>query len=186
MDKHFLAALKRGDEDAHTKAFNLHSINVYNWAFNILKDNDEANDIVQEVFAAFWRDRESINITTTVKGYLTGMAKFKALDVLRAKKKQGNQPLESGETLPAEQSPNNDMESKDSLEFVRAAVNKIPSEKHKDAFILVHIDGRNYKEAAQKMGISVPVIRVYVSRAIQFLRPILQNSLLILLWFQLN
>ncbi|GAA3931263.1 sigma-70 family RNA polymerase sigma factor [Chitinophaga oryziterrae] len=186
MHKHFIAALKRGDGEAHTEAFNLHRKNVYNWAFKILKDKDEANDVLQEVFEDFWKDRESINITSTVKGYLTGMARYKALNVCRSKKKQGIQPLEAGEILPAEQSANNAMENKQALEFVRVAVNKIPSEKHKDAFILVHIVGLNYKEASRRMGISVPVIRVYVSRAIQFLRPILQNSLLILLWFQLK
>jgi RNA polymerase sigma-70 factor (ECF subfamily) len=181
QDIDFWAALKSGDREAHHKVFEQHKDVVFGYALKILDRKEDAQDVVQKVFSAFWEKREEINITSSVKNYLISAARYKAVDILRQRKKENNYEKDQLYILPVEQLPNNDIDKKEFRKSLHEALKKMPSKNDRDAFILVHIEGHNYKDAAEKMGISVNVIRVYVSRACQFLKPFFKNYLLILL-----
>lgn len=60
--------------------------NLYNYAFSILKDEDLANDAVQEIFIKIWTKRRLIGEVNCVKVYMIVMLKRHILNQIRKMK----------------------------------------------------------------------------------------------------
>ena len=54
-----------------------------NYAFAILKDHDEAEDIVQTIFVDYWNKENKEDIEVKIDNYLIRAVKFKCIDLQR-------------------------------------------------------------------------------------------------------
>ncbi len=52
--------IKQGDTKAFTALFNLYWERLFTFAYNILKDETLAKDIVQEVYISIWNRRKDL------------------------------------------------------------------------------------------------------------------------------
>jgi RNA polymerase sigma factor (sigma-70 family) len=52
-----------------------------------LKDSDQAEDVVQELFARLWQDREALSIKVSLKSYLFTAVRNRCLNALAVKKR---------------------------------------------------------------------------------------------------
>lgn len=68
-----------GDENAFEKVVKQYTGLLLAKAYKLLKDEDGAKDIVQDVFLELWLRREAITITTELKAYLFSMLKHRFL-----------------------------------------------------------------------------------------------------------
>lgn len=68
-----------GDENAFEKVVSQYTGILLAKAYKLLKDEDGAKDIVQDIFLELWLRRETITITTELKAYLFGMLKHRFL-----------------------------------------------------------------------------------------------------------
>ena len=69
-DQDLAERLKAGDHSAFAEIYNRYKFVLHNHAWNKIRNTDEANDALQEVFATMWLKRESINIGSNLSGYL--------------------------------------------------------------------------------------------------------------------
>jgi RNA polymerase sigma-70 factor (ECF subfamily) len=139
-----VARAKEGDQDALRFLYVSYSHNVYGYVRSIVRDDHEAEDVTQHVFAKL--------MTSLVKyddrgvpffAWLLRLARNVAIDHLRA-----NRLLPTEEVLGPNAAYANDL---DSAEAVRAALATLPDEQ-REVVMLRHIVGLTPGEIADRMG----------------------------------
>lgn len=179
-DKILLDRLRAGDEQALDQLFTSWHGYLYTIAYSMLRDTDMAKDAVQEVFIRFWQKRETIEISSTLKGYLQRAIVNQCLAVLRQKKNHTSpdeQQLRMTDPTPsaAEQL------HADSLEqLVHAAIDRLP-EQCRIIFRLSRFEELSYREIAEHLDLSPKTVENQIGKALRILREELSPWLSILL-----
>lgn len=81
-DMELVAHLADRDHAAFTEIYNRHWRSVFVYARSILKDQDEATDVVQDVFTTLWNLGAQLQITRDLKAYLLTAARNQSLKVI--------------------------------------------------------------------------------------------------------
>ena len=79
-DPILLNLLKEDDQLAYTEIFKRYSKILINHAYKILENQDEANDVVQEVFLTIWNKRHELAVTGSLSSYLYKAVKNRVLN----------------------------------------------------------------------------------------------------------
>jgi RNA polymerase sigma-70 factor (ECF subfamily) len=69
-EKQLIARIQNGDHAALKVLFTHYHTLLCRLASALLKDPEQAKDVVQEVFIKFWRNRHELRITTSLNAYL--------------------------------------------------------------------------------------------------------------------
>lgn len=145
-----VARAKEGDHDALRYLYVTYSDNIYGYVRSIVRDDHEAEDITQHVFAKL--------MTTLVKyddrgvpffAWLIRMARNVAIDHLRANRLTPTETVVDPRT-----SSNFDL---DRTESVRDALAALP-EQQREVVVLRHLVGLTPAEIADRMGRTEPAI----------------------------
>jgi RNA polymerase sigma-70 factor (ECF subfamily) len=147
---------------------------LFVYAFSILKDEDAAQDIVQELFVDLWENRLFLNIHTGLIGYLVRSVRNRSLDQL--KKQQNHRRLAKDHFYAAEKEVaiRNILENKELGAVLEAVIHKLPPMPAK-VFRLHYIEKLNYTEIAEKLQISSNTVSNHMTRALKDLRENLKN-----------
>lgn len=170
---------------AYNKLFEESYSSLCNYAYAIVKDYDEAEDIVQGVFVNFWNNEKKDEIVDKAKQYLVRSVKFKCIDYQRkeiVKRKHEQEILHTHEAVVQdEMDEDSETGMKDALML---AIAELP-EKTREVFMLSKLDGLSYKEIADHCEISPKTVENQMGRAFRHLREKLQayKELLILILF---
>lgn len=174
-ESNLLAALKEGQAAAFQIIYETHKYHVQNIAFYILRDADEAIDVVQDVFKDIWIQREKLEIKTSLLYYLVRAGKNKSLNILKSKSRH-QQFISTNCRGNNIQLPSRQLENDDIANAVEFALGNIDSPFMRDAFRLIHMEGCNYKETAEILGVSVETSRTYVYKVTKQLRVLLKTK----------
>ena len=85
-DAELTLLLKEGDEVAFTEIYNRHWKLIYVHVYKMLRDEDEAKDVVQEVFGNLWIKAASIKNNLNISGLLYTSARNKVFDLIEKNK----------------------------------------------------------------------------------------------------
>ncbi|THF51627.1 sigma-70 family RNA polymerase sigma factor [Flavobacterium supellecticarium] len=87
-----LAQIYKKDNKAFTLLYDMYAKNLYGIIYNLLKDREEAEDVLQETFVKIWKNLDTYNES---KGrfftWLLNIARNSAIDRLRSKNFNNNQ-----------------------------------------------------------------------------------------------
>lgn len=87
-----LPLLLKKDDRSFTLLYDNYSKSLYGIIFNLIKDNEEAEDVLQEVFVKIWKNIDTYN---TSKGrlytWMLNIARNTSIDKLRSKNFNNNQ-----------------------------------------------------------------------------------------------
>jgi len=84
-DDDLIFHLKRDDHMAFTEIFNRYSQLLYAHAFNKLRIESDARDVVQEMFMKFWDKRSSVELGSNLAGYLFVALRNTIFNLLKSK-----------------------------------------------------------------------------------------------------
>ncbi len=70
MEKELIALLKKDDQKALKTLFDQYHAALCGLANRIVKDKDQAKDIVQEVLIKLWKNRQQLAIASSLNAYL--------------------------------------------------------------------------------------------------------------------
>jgi RNA polymerase sigma-70 factor (ECF subfamily) len=139
-------------------------------AYNLVRDRDVAKDIVQDVFYKVWKNRDKIDATEKIEGYLMRATSRTALNYLRNNwrtVKIDREPL-LVRTLKA--APTSEEIDFTELEIrVRQAIDKLPP-KCKTIYLLSRHEGLKYPQIADSLGLSLKTVENQMSIALEKLR----------------
>lgn len=179
---HLVKRLKAGDEAALEQAFNLYSGKLYNVALRILKDQSDAEEVIQDVFMTAFRKADSFQGNSQFSTWLYRLTVNAALGRIRRGKK--NQQVEYAEFLPKFQDDGHHavrpvVDWSDTLdeqysktetqELIAKALDQLKP-LDKTVIVLSDLEGLSDKEIADATGLTVSAVKTRLHRARLFLR----------------
>ena len=154
------------------RAYEAHGAEIYRFALRQLRDEAEAQDLVQEVFVRAWRraDRYDAEITS-LRGWLFAIARNAIVDqVRRARVRPGDATTRSPEDLF--DAVGDDGHFSDAVLdrwLVEEALRRLSPE-HRTALVETHLRGRSAVEVAAEAGVPVGTLRSRVFYGLKMLR----------------
>jgi RNA polymerase sigma-70 factor (ECF subfamily) len=140
---------------------------IHRFAFRLLGDRAEAEDVAQETFLRLWRQAPRWKPKAKVSTWLYQVARNLCVDRLRARQTR----QEAAPPNPPESAPNGAslLERRQLSERVQGAVAQLP-ERQRMALVLVHFQGLGNIEAAAVMEVKVEALESLLARARRQLR----------------
>lgn len=157
--------------------FREHYQGLSRYAFSILKDQEEAEDVVQKLFVKLWEKRREIDIWKDVKSYLYRSTYNASLNELKRIKRHTMY-----ETADRENGFQSDNESsakviRDELEkHIEDAIQTLPA-KCGEVFRMSRFNEYSYKEIAEKLDISIKTVENHMGKALRIMREELEEYL---------
>lgn len=148
---------------------------MYRLAYRVVKNEEEARDVVQESLVKIWNKREKISEVQNKEAYCMTITRNMGIDKLRAKKMQTSDIDEHYDIATKSADPERKLVAKDQYERLIKVVNTLP-ENHRTVIQLRDIEGYTYKEISDMTGYSVEKVKVYLHRARTKLRHIIKNK----------
>jgi RNA polymerase sigma-70 factor, ECF subfamily len=140
-------------------------------ADKILKDMDTAEDLVQEFFYHFWKNRESFTLKLSLNAYLYQSIRNNALHYLEhlAVRKSYAEHIfsEFQDSVPA--NVQSDVEMKDLGNIINTTLKKMP-ERCSRIFRMNRFEGLKYREIAIILSVSVKTVEAEMGKALQMFR----------------
>jgi RNA polymerase sigma factor (sigma-70 family) len=141
------------------------SRNLYGYAFRILRNQEEAEDAVQEVFIKLWNMAKKLDEYKSVEALAVTMTKNYCIDQIRKKKPFIREDLENRNVQDINnESPHELMENMESEEILNHIIDHLP-QKYNIVIRLKEIDGLSYEEISVKTDQNINTLRVTLSRA---------------------
>ena len=81
-EKEILKGLKSGDEDAYRHIFQAWYGSLCTYAVGLVRDRFQAENIVDDAIFHLWEIRETVEIQTSLKGYLFSSVRNRSLNYL--------------------------------------------------------------------------------------------------------
>jgi RNA polymerase sigma-70 factor (family 1) len=172
FENKLLTDLKKGSKNAFNLIFNRYWEELFIFAFNILKDEDNAKDVVQEVFISVWNRRNESKITK-LKAYLYQSVKFQTAKVFR----DNFQYEEYSEVFEIVSNFNNaeqNLNAKELALLIEKTLKKLP-EKCAEVFHLSRDEHLSNKEVAEKLNISISTVENQINKALRILKSELEE-----------
>lgn len=157
-------------EEFFGASFQYYETSLKTLALRLLKDEDQAQDVIQEVFLDFWEMRYKIEEINNIEAYLFRMTRNKIIDALRK--------ISSDERLKDQvwrfmQTESNDssekIEAKELQEILAKAIDDLPP-RRKQIYLLKNEEGKSYQDIAEKMNISQHTVKNQLSSAVGAIR----------------
>ncbi|WP_301703895.1 RNA polymerase sigma-70 factor [uncultured Parabacteroides sp.] len=168
------------------KLYKLYYPKMFAFAKNYVPANEDAENIVQDVFLTLWERKEEIEISFTLTTYLFTLVKNRCLNFLRHKliEEEYNSQMkeELGFKLYALEAFDYSYQSEEELqEIIRRALDTLP-ERCREVFIKSRIEGLKYKEISEELVISVNTVENQMVTELKKLRVALKDYLPLLLF----
>lgn len=135
----------------------------YRVAFHLLESEPDAEDAVQELYLKLWKARGSLGNVGNPAAYGISVLKNICIDRIRKRTIRHAEPLEKAPPLQ-DAPPETRSEHKDTLRYLMNEMEKLP-QKQRDVLRMRTIEGLEYKEIAQRTGLSQVHIRVLIAQA---------------------
>jgi len=146
---------------------------MYNTAWRIVRDDQEAEDVLQEAFISAFEHLPSFRGTSTFGAWLKRIVVNKALNIIQ-KRRLIQEPVEEGMDEIAEEEVDILVDS-DDLVYIRKAIEDLP-DGYRIILSLYLLEGYDHVEISEILGISVGTSKSQYNRAKKKLREMLNLS----------
>jgi RNA polymerase sigma-70 factor (ECF subfamily) len=179
-----VARVRGGDDDAFETLMQRYKRSVLNFAYRMIGDAAEAEDVAQDVFVRAYRNMHKPGFRRTTAEFSTwlfAVARNAALDCLRRRKRRPTEPLsdleDGGESLASGQATAAEVvAARETGAAIAAAVALLP-EDQRTAVILSECEHRSDADIAAVMRCSPKSVEARLYRARRFLRERLRHLL---------
>jgi RNA polymerase sigma-70 factor (ECF subfamily) len=165
-----LKRIRKGDVKQFESLFRSSYISLVNYAQTILKDRDTSEEVVQELFYVLWRDRNKIEITNSVNGYLFRSVYNRCMHYLDHQRVVMRHANEYKNQLNADRDdPVEVLKYKELHEKIAVIIGKLP-ERCAKIFCMNRFEGLKYTEIAEQLAISVKTVEANMGKALKEFR----------------
>lgn len=170
QSEEFLESLRLGKQEAFQALFEAFHKPLCLFAARVVRDGEEAEDIVQEVFLSFWKmERNSFPNIKTIKTFFYNSVQNRCLNYLRDLEiRDRNYRNLNREELDEDYFLCQQIRAEIIAELFEA-IDELP-EKSKEIFKKSYVDGQEDKKIAEELGISLNTIKTQKQRAKSYLR----------------
>ena len=173
------------DPNAFRFIMQRHNRRLYRIARSVLRDNTDAEDVVQEAYAAAFNHLKDYRGESSLAAWLSRIALNEALGRLRHKRTVENfaalEEVTEGAVIQFPLSAQNDdpertMAQRQILQLVERATDALP-DVYRLVFVTRVIEGMSVEETAELLGIKPETVKTRLHRARQLLRDQLDKEI---------
>jgi RNA polymerase sigma-70 factor (ECF subfamily) len=162
--------IRKGDRKAFEQVFRAYYAALVRFALEILKDQDAAEDRVQEVFVKLWERREKIEIQTSLKAYLYMAVKNHCLNKLKTEARtQWMDDEQESEIHSGLAATDARVQTKLMASHIDQAIEMLPP-RCALIFKMSRFEEKSYKEIAEALDLSVKTVEHQMGKALFLLR----------------
>jgi len=165
-----LSRLREGDPAALDELFGRHYAPLCRTALRFVNNEQEAEDIVQELFVSLWEKRAGQREDVGAIGpYLRRAVRNRSLNYLRDSKRIPVDDGEVPETIPAAARADDALSQEELRYRLHGAIDRLP-ERCRLVFVMSKLEEMTNKEIAKALEISPKTVENQMTRAYRFLR----------------
>lgn len=167
-----------GEQEAYQELLNRYKKTVFHIVIKIIRNSDDAQDLVQETFMRAFNTLESYRSEYRFSTWLCKIAANCSIDYLRKKKIKAysmDKPFETKNgTVEVEiedkgANPEETFLRKQQMISIEEAIESLPP-KYKQVIIYRHHDDKSYEEIAHIMSIPIGTVKARIFRARELLK----------------
>lgn len=180
--------LRNGDESALTELYNKFWQSLFVSSYNVLKDKELCEDIIQDIFMNIWHNREKLEINISLKGYMYACARYQVFN--QFKKNKDKIHVELFEDLDKRfqySTPETQLMHEELLDQINSIVEALP-EKCQLVYKLSREEQLSHKEIAERLDISTKTVENHITKALHVIRLSMGTSasMAMVLWLSKN
>jgi RNA polymerase sigma-70 factor (family 1) len=164
-DENTLIKVTQGDESAFAELYNYYKVPALRFSISLLKDEEEAENMVQDVFLKIWVKRDHIKPDYNFNSYLFTCLRNMAFD--HFKKLEKNEFLRKQYVEMMKVAADDEKERR--IHLIQTAIDSL-SIKRKQILRLNIEEGKSYQEIAEFLRISKNTVKNQLVKAKQILR----------------
>ena len=162
--------IKDGNIEAFEMLFRSYYEPLCRYAYRFVENSDAAEEIVQDLFYVLWKERQNLQIFTSVNGYLYRSVRNKSLQYVEKEKVREDYRNRCAENPVTETfTPQDELEYKELEEQMRETLQLLPERRQK-IFRMNRMEGKKYGEIARELHISVKTVEAEISKTLRELR----------------
>lgn len=179
-DSKIIQRLKVEDKKALTVLYNNYWKVLYISSYNLLKDKEVCEEIIQDVFIDLWNKRKDLEIKVSLQSYLYACVRYKVFAEFRTNKMPRVELFEQLNERLQYTTPETKMMHKELKKNVNLVVERLPA-KCKRVYQLSRHEQLSHKEIAEQLGITVKTVENHITNALRVLRTSLGQVLFVTL-----
>ncbi|MDR1918821.1 MAG: RNA polymerase sigma-70 factor [Tannerellaceae bacterium] len=177
-DLFVLKKIKEGDIGQFESIFRLYYSPLCLYAAGITGRRDVSEEIVQDLFYVFWKERERLQVLYSIRSYLYGSVRNRSLQYCEHREVverhcETIRSRKEGEYTPSS-NPQDILEYKELESLIDRTLHKLP-ERRLRIFRMHRFEGKKYAEIASALALSVKTVEAEMSKALQTLRKEIEN-----------
>jgi RNA polymerase sigma factor (sigma-70 family) len=165
---------RSGDGDAYYRLYKLYNRSMFNVAYRMVNDEDDAEDVLQEAFISAFNHLASYRGDSTFGAWLKRIVVNKAINQIQ-KKKWERIPEDDRWDVKEEEQPDMLEGFPFTVEKVRSAIEALP-DGYRMVLSLYLLEGYDHSEIAEIMGITESTSKSQFNRAKKKLKEILEGG----------
>jgi RNA polymerase sigma-70 factor (family 1) len=176
-----LLEMLRSEGDAEwalEQIFGRYHMQMFKLATGVLRDEDLAKDLVQEIFIDLWNRKSTSNIQG-LSHYLFRAIKFQVLKQLRNGKLRDHH-LKILRKVEFINQTEELLNFKELEKIINDRLNQLPP-RCKEVFYLSRFENLSNKEISDRLQISIKTVEGQITKALSFLRTVLDKTILLLM-----
>lgn len=182
-DKTLIVQLKNNNVQAFDRLFEKYSDKLYNFSCSILKNEEDAKEIVQEVFFRLWSERKKIDADKSLKSLLFTITYRIIIDHLRKQLKERNFRKSLGKYFFDNYCEQKNHIDCDTLkEEINKAVEGLPA-KRQVIYRLSREKGLSHKKIAARLDIEEKTVENHINLALKYIKTSIGKEFLPLVLF---
>lgn len=148
---------------------------LYRFAYRIVGNGAEAEDVVQEVMIKLWKQRDKLHEYNNIEAWCIRMTKNLSIDKTRSKHYKVGIIPEGYDISSNHNNPHQVTETQDTMQRIKNMMDTLPT-KQREVMHMRDIEGLSYKEIEEQLQIPMNQVKVYLFRARKFIKSQLINS----------
>lgn len=178
-DLDLIDRLKQDDESAMAVIYKAYWEPLYRSAYNVFKNREICEDIVQELFIRLWKNRHAVEISISLKAYLHASIRYEVFRQIRAGRANEHIYDDLLERLHAP-AVHTSIEYEELVTQISSIVEQLP-EKCREVYKLSRQENLSHKQIAERLNISTKTVENHLTKALRLLRTSLGAELTLLL-----
>ena len=173
-DEHILLRkLREGDTEALDILYLRYAAKVRDFAFRLLGDSVEAEDITHDIFLRVWEQRKTVGNVMSFKGYLFRMTRNAIFNAFKHRQVESKyQAQAAADGTEALGDTDDRVSTNDLMEMIDLAVSNMPEQRRK-VFCMSRYENMSYNDIAEVLNISPKTVQYHISGALAELRKLL-------------
>ena len=183
-EKQFISLLNENKDRAYQMLVNAYASQIYNVCFNLLRNQEDAEDVTQEVFTTVFLSIDTFSGSSKLSTWIYAIALNKSKEFLRNKTRKkrfgfmlridNEESFSVTNSIVEFEHPGVLLENKQRTELLFSAIDKL-AETQREAYLLHKIEGLSYTEIADIMKTSVSSVESLMFRAKKRLQELLKD-----------